>query len=357
MVKYTYSSLVDKYSSFSVPCIEINIKGKKVKTLLAKKNEKDNSLHIKNVDVHLSMEKSSVARITIDDVYDYSKSQLSEVATIGASMEISLGYGSSSTKVFSGYIAQIDYEFNNVFEISIIALDALNLMEQESCPAYYVSKSYDDIVKDVLGKYSSLITKKSLDNLGVTREFISREEKISDLHFIRRLCNECGKMFYVSKGEAFIKDKFDSNPIVNLDIHEMLYSFKLSKSYKNSKIKVIGFDKENHTKDVTGESTVKVSEYKSATTSPQTKVIVMPDISTSADAKKYAESQTKEILKNINTGNIYCIGLPEIEIGKVITISGVDKNTFDKYKFNVTEVIHTIDRSGFNTSVGITGWS
>ncbi len=357
MAKYTYSSQTSKYNNFSVPCIEVNINGKKVKTLLAEKNEKDKALYINKIDIQLSMEKSSVARITMENVYDYSKSTLSQVATIGATIDISLGYGSSSEKVFSGYIAQIDYEFNEVFEISIIALDVLNLMEQEFCPAYYVEKSYDDIVKGILGKYSSLITKKSLDNLGVKREFISREEKISDLHFIKRLCSECGKMFYVSKGEAFIKDKFDSNPIVNLDIHEMLCGMKLSKTYKHSKIKVIGFDKENHTTEVTGESIVKISEYKSATTSPQTKVIVMPDISSSADAKKYAESQTKQILSSINKGNIQCIGLPEIEIGKVITVSGVDKNTFDKYKFNVTEVTHKIDGNNFNTNIGVTGWS
>lgn len=355
--KYTYSDLIEKYNNFHVPCIDIKIDGKKVKTLLALKNEKDKSLKISSLEVHLSMEKSSIANIKIIDVYNYSSSSIDEVATIGASIEILLGYGSSSKSVFYGYIAKIDYEFRGGFLINITALDAINLMEQESYPQYYVSKSYSDIINQIIGKYSSLIIKKTFDDLSITKEFVSREEKISDLQFIRRLCSECGKIFYISDGEAFITNQFDDKPIINLDIHELLREYKFSKMYQNCKVKVIGFDAENYDTEVSGESAVKIAGYKDATTAPQLKVVTAPNISKSADAKKYAETISKNILQGVYTGSVSCIGIPEIKIGKTITVSGVDKSTFDTYKFNISEVLHKIDASGFNTRITINGWS
>ncbi len=355
--KYKYADLKKTYKNFDVPCINISINGKKIKTLLATENKKNQSWKIDFLKVSLSMEKSSMVQIQISDIYDYGSSSITEIAVIGSSIEVMLGYGSESKSVFYGYIAKIDYEFKNQFYMVVTAFDALNLMEQEYCPEYYISKSHSDIINNIIKKYSSVIKKKSIDNISINKEFIGREEKISDLQFIKRLCSECGKMFYMFAGEVFITDKFDAAPVVNLDIHEALTSFKFSKMYQNCKIKVIGMDTENYDTDVTGESDIKISGYEAVTTSPQTKVITVPEISKATDAENYAKNICNDIAKSINAGTIYCIGLPEIKTGGCVTVSGVDKSTFDTYKFNVTEVVHTINYEGFNTVLTVNGWS
>ena len=284
--KYTYESLSNKYQGFKVPCIDIEIDGKKIKTLLADKNEKNKSLKIESIKISLSMEKSSMAQIKVSDVYNYSEGSMADVVKLGSAIRIMLGYGSSSEDVFYGYIAGVDYEFRKNFSITITAFDVLNLMEQQSCPQYYISKSYSDIVKGIIGNYSTLIKKKTLDNLDINKEFVCREERVSDLQFIKRLCSECGKMFYMFAGELFIKDKFDEKPEVNLDIHQLMRSFKFSKRYKNAEIKVIGFDNQKHDEEISGKCSVKISGYADATVSPQVKVITVPEISDSSAAEK-----------------------------------------------------------------------
>lgn len=355
--KYTYDSLNNKYQGFKVPCIDIEIDGKKIKTLLADKNEKNKAIKIESIKISLSMEKSSMAQIKVSDVYDYVEGSMADVVKLGSAIRIMLGYGSSSEDVFYGYIAEVDYEFKGSFNIVITAFDVLNLMEQQSCPQYYISKSYSDIVKSIISGYSTLIKKKNLDSLDINREFVCREERVSDLQFIKRLCGECGKMFYMFAGELFIKDKFDEKPIVNLDIHQLMKSFKFSKRYKNSEVKVIGFDNQKHDEEISGKCSIKISGYADATVSPQVKVVTVPEISNSADAGKYAENICNDIMKKVNTGVIYCTGLPEIKTGGCVTVSGIEKSTFDTYRMNVSEVVHTINDNGFNTIVTINGWS
>lgn len=356
MAKFTYSSLMDKYGKFSVPCIDININGKKVKTLLSNGNEKDSSLDVGCVKVVASMDKSSMAQIKLFDVYNYKSSSIDDVATIGATIDVLLGYGSKSEKVFHGYIARLDYEFRSGINVIITALDVINLMEQESCPMYYTSKSYSDIVTEILNKYSSLIEKKSLDDMSDVKDLVCREEKVSDLGFINRLCSEYGKFFYVSNGEAVITDKFESSPVVNLDIHETIKGIRFSKSYQHAKVKVIGFDPKDHENAVVGESELKVSGYKDATSAPQTRVVIKSNVSTSQEAKQIATGMTKLLGNSINEGTIDCIGIPDITVGSTLTISGFDKSTFDTYTFNVVGVTHTIDSKGFNTKISIRGW-
>lgn len=357
--EYNYNDLSRKYQNFILPYVSIKINGKKVKTLLATENKKDTSLNISYVRVNLSIENSSMAQIRVLDTYNYSNSSINQVVTLGSLIEVYLGYSNdkNTSKVFSGYIARVDYQFGGNFGILITALDVLNLMQQEYCPKYYVSKSYSDVINGILSNYSKLITSKKFDDLNTTKEFLYREEKISDLDFIRRLCHENNKLFFVSNGVAYITDKFDDKPIINLDIHEALKNFSFSKIYTNSKIKVLGFNTENHDTNIVGESSILTNDCKTVTTFPQTKVINNSNISTSSDAKLYADSLIQDIAKNISIGNINCIGLPEITVGKTVTISGVDKSTFDNYKFNVTEVTHLINADGFNTNINITGWS
>lgn len=357
--EYDYNNLSKKYQDFILPYVAIKINGKEVKTLLSTENQKDKSLNVGYVIVNLSIENPSMAQVKILNTYNYSNSSITQVVTIGSTIEIYLGYSNdkNTSKVFSGYIARVDYQFGDNFGVLITALDVLNLMKQEYCPKYYISKSYGDIINDIVGNYSQLITSKKFDTLNTTKEFIHREEKISDLDFIRRLCAENGKMFFVSNGIAYITDKFGDKPIINLDIHEALKTFTFSQIYQNSKIKVIGFDSENHDTEIIAESSITTHNSKTVTVLPQTKVITNPNISTSSDAKNYADSLVQNIAKNTSIGNISCIGLPEILVGRTITISGVDKLTFDTYNFNITKVTHTLDANGFNTNINITGWS
>lgn len=355
--KYTYSELKNKYQDFHTPFIDIEINGKKIKTVLASENKKNQSLKTDYVKINLSLEKSSMAKIQVSDIYDYSGSSFSETVSIGSSIKIMLGYSGSCETVFYGYIAGLDYEFRNGFHVIITAFDALSLMEQQNCPKYYNSKSHSDIVNEIINGYSSLILKKSFDNLSISREFVSREEKISDLQFIRRLCRECGRIFYISAGEAVITDKPDEKPCINLDIHEALKSFRLSERYQNSIIKVTGFDSQKFDSKVSGEYRINISRYQNATASPQTRFFTAPEISQSSEAEKYAEYIGRNIMKNINTGTVHCIGLPEIKTGCCITLSGISKSGFDTFKYNVSEVVHSIDSNGFNTSITINGWS
>lgn len=356
---YTYNDLKEKYKNFSVPNVCININGKKVATLLADDNKKDTALNVSSVVVRLSLDRSSIAEIDVADIYSYSNSSITKVATIGSKIEVYMGYGNDKTvtRVFCGYIAKIDYELSGIFKATITALDVLNLMEQEYCPKYYISKSYDDIVKEVLGKYSALIEESSCDALGVTKEYVYREEKVSDLRFIRRLCSEVGKQFYVSNGTAYINSAFSGKSTINLDIHEVIQYFRISNIYQNSKVKVIGFNPEDHNNSISEECVAKTKGCKTITNAPQTKVVTMSNMDTPTKAKQYAESLAKNVLKDTQKCNIVTIGLPEITVGKTITISNVDKLEFDKYKYNVTEVIHTMDINGFSTNINICGWS
>lgn len=355
--KYTYSELKNKYQDFHTPFIDIEINGKKIKTVLADENKKNQSFKTDYVKINLSLEKSSMAKIQISDIYDYSSSSFSEIASVGAAIKIMLGYSGSCETVFYGYIAGLDYEFRNGFHVTITAFDAISLMEQQNCPGYYNSKSHSDIVNEIINSYSALILKKRLDTLSISREFVSREEKVSDLQFVRRLCRECGRIFYISAGEAVITDKPDEKPCVNLDIHETLKSFRLSERYQNCIIKTAGFDNQKFDSQVTGEYRINISRYQNATASPQTKFFTVPEISQSSEAEKYAEYIGRKIMKNINTGTVHCIGLPEIKTGCCITLSGISKSGFDSFSYNVSEVVHSIDQNGFNTSITINGWS
>ena len=125
--KYKYSDLCRKYNDFKVPCIDILIDGKKIQTTLAVENKKNSAWLISRLKIDLSVEKSSMAKIWIRDVYDYTNRTMQEVASIGSSIEIKLGYASESESTFYGYISEIEYEFNDGFYAVITAFDVISL--------------------------------------------------------------------------------------------------------------------------------------------------------------------------------------------------------------------------------------
>lgn len=353
---YTYKLLQLKYGNFMVPAAKLLVGGTNILGL------KDISIH--SINIRLSLNAANSATFSMNSSYDYEKgafdSNLKKKAVLGKTVEVKLGYGSSLTTVFKGFVASLNISFDVEEGITyeVVALDARRLMMSDNKRIVnHTVNNYSDAVETILKRYKKLCTAK----VEATRDNLDGKvitQNVSDYDFIVQDLIGGGKVdrefFIVGDTAYFRKPKGSGTAMLTLSVGEGLKSFHRSASYLNHKIQFLG-QEEGTGKPLVGEALAK---------SPDTQVNALsdvgvvsesaPDCHSASELKKRAENKAGELEDTSSQATATCVGLAEIVPGRYIKISRVDASVNKKYY--VTGVTHSYTMGGFVTTMEMEGW-
>lgn len=341
----TFESILSKYDSFMVPACKIKVGSTQII------GDKDVLLNF--LEVKLSLDHTGSAHFSLQGNYDYESSSfpsfLKNNLTLGAVVEISLGYSSTVTMVFKGYIATIDmtYDVENGICFDVIAFDARRLMKTDNRPyTLHTSANYSDIVKTIMSRYSALCSLTSDASSDKLEDPVAQRE--SDYDFIVNTIIGEGKLsheFFIVADEAYFRKTKPTQAVITLGITKGLQSFTGSKLYLNRTIEVQGYC-QGSADDIRAEVTAKGDDQKNVISAGVT-FVVAEDCVLDSKAKEIANNYKELLEMNTKMASGITIGIPEIIPGRYVQIEKLDSLVNDKYY--VREVTHTISQEGFTT--------
>ena len=347
----TYEALAKKYKDFLVPAFKIKVRGQ---DLVASLN-----LAVEEISIALSLDAANSCSFTIANAYDrkagaFAKG-IKEQLKLGTVLEVEIGYGSSTTMVFKGYVSELSYEFRDTPVISASALDVRRLMMDGSARmlTHYV-QSYSQAFTEVMERYQKicpdLVIDQTDDNL------VNINQTMSDYDFITKdLTLKAAREFFVLADKAYFRTPQKAqDPLTTLEWGKGLLSFSRNAMYHNAAIRVIGFNEQN--KEVLlGEAESKSDDAQTdVIPQPPPTVYTQPDAVEVAQVNKRAESEGKKKKQKTQGGSGTCIGLPEVVPGRFIQLSKLDPDLDNKYYLK--SVNHTLGGDGFTTKFNVGGW-
>lgn len=339
----SYDSLKTKYGNFAVPAIKITSNGLDLAGMLKMK--------ISQVSVELSQGEACSASFSVEDVYMLTTRMLSPSATavlaLGSVVTVELGYGSTRTKVFQGFISEVTADYSDASSIQVTALDVVRLLMQNQKNYKYQEKTYAAIVKSVMGKYLNLCS--DFSNVEVSADDLKGvTQNSSDFEFLNELAVKANKEFFIFAGALYFrKAQKQKKEILTLEWGKSLLSFRIRESYCNEKVIVQGIDANNAVR-VEESVSVKSSNTIPVIPTPIEILVQKADIKDSAQAKKMLESIKQKKKSELKSGSGRCIGIPELIPGRYIHITGI--NGKQKEKIYLKSVSHSFDENGFSTS-------
>lgn len=346
---YSYADLVRKYDQFRVPVGRVKIDGR----------ELGDGMGVESIRASLSLDKASAVSFTLAGVYDRRSSgfraSVKSMLKLGSAVSLSLGYGSSLTEVFQGYISGVGVDFSGEPVLNVTALDVRGLMmEGTARDEVHVVTTYSAAFQAVMERYQALCSRLSVDATDAD-EITQIAQTTSDYDFVSSvLTHRANREFFVLADTAYFREKAKvTAPVVTLTWGEGLMTFSRSSLYQNLKITVIGFDPEQK-KAVKAQVEEKADEAQKAVGAAQETVITDPDAQEEKKARKRAEQEALERKRRAQSGSLSCVGLPELAPGRFVSVKGLDPELdLDYY---IQEVRHELSGGGFSTTLEIGGW-
>lgn len=342
--QYQYSDLVNRYGNFQVPTYKIKADGNEISGPAG--------AFVTSIEITLSLEYASCAVIHLAGAYDAKKrafsSSLKKSFSLGAILEIELGYLSAHTKIFKGYISSVlmNVSENPVFIITAMDVRKL-MMDSRYKERYFNDTNYSDMVSKVMNDYKGLCSVEcDSSNDKLNRNIY---QKGSDYEFIVNvLGRRMNKEFFVLGDKAYFRTHDSlAAEVMTLEYGLGLLSFTKRSNYLDLSIVTVSYDKAE-TKSVKSEIPAKNKELKSPVLSnPSKEVFVQCDLETVEELKTANSFIAEDKIRKARIGSGRCIGLPEIVPGRYIKIKKTDSGMDGKYY--ITQVKHSLGENGFQT--------
>ncbi len=344
----TFASLKEYYGGFAVPVFKITSGGAELKR---------SECSFEEIVVDNCMgETAGAARFTLTDVYERGSRQFSVAALEklipGKQVSVSLGYGSSVTEVFTGYIGEVRARFlEDDMALTAVCLDARALMRDGSAFASTRDKSVLDVVTAVADRYSPLVNKKDFRLASLEQE-VNITQAGGDLEFLCDAARKRGHYFYIDCGKAVI-GAADATVCVAFDWEQ--FGIEISVRYLDEKLTAYGYDAkrmEAFTAEVTAKNTAKQASLLTVARAQR-----QPLYLGAKAAKEAAAGQASARVAAAVSGTISCVGLPEIKLGQKVKINKFPLTSMGVGDtFIVVSVHHRLTADGgFSTEIGIEG--
>lgn len=351
MSTVSMSSLASKYKDFLVPALKVKVAGSDVVG--------SSAYAVESAEVTLSMETASAASIKLTNVYDVEDrkfvSDVSSDFVLGEIIEVEMGYGSSLTSLFYGYVEEINYELSESPSVHVMAVDVRrSMMDSKKSNIAHKVTSYSDAFNEVVKKYKAAYKSTSVDATDqMDVECIIQNG--NDYKFIKEeLCKKGNRNFFVHAGKVYYKDTSEAPfSTVELEWENDIIFFQRRASFQDTVIRILG-QNVNTKEAVEAEVSVKADDtQKSLMQSEDTEMNA--DIEDSANAQKIADYKAEKAKKKARQASGTCIGIPEILPGGFVKIKNGDRKLIDG-TYSVVEARHTFGSDGYKTSFEAGGW-
>lgn len=347
------SKLEDKYGNFVVPAIKINSSGKELVSSL--------DLSVIEMSISLSLDSAGMVIIKLGDCYDVKNhsftSKIKSAFKLGTIMTVEVGYLSSTTAVFKGYVAGLGAEFLDMPMLVVKLMDVRKLMMTSGVKRLlYEEKNYSDIFKKLMGSYSKLCSVEcdaTSDNLTSPVS-----QSTNDYNFVTNELIGKGKSdreFFVLMDKVYFREPAkNKTPIMSVELGKELLHFSMMADYLDTEINVIGYDPVK-CQNIVSKQKVKTQEkYSPVITPTPESYIIDPDADTEAKAKTRAKALADSEQRKSCFAQGELVGLPEIVPGRYLQIKSLDEIADKKYY--ISEVVHNFTQSSFSTTFESKGW-
>lgn len=341
---YKYDDLANQYGNFKVPSYKVSVGGREISP--------GKDILLSSMSITLSLRYASSVVIDIIGAYNKEKREFSSsvksTLSLGKIIEVEIGYLSSLVKVFKGYICSVSMKVSKNPCISLIAMDVRKLMMDAGYKErYFDDPNYSDMAKKIMNNYLCLC---SLEQKGSSNQLKEKiYQKGSDFDFITKvLAQKLDREFFVFYDKAYFRESNESAAeVITLEYGLSLMEFSKQSGYLDLNIVLVSYDNKEQ-KRTKKEQAVKNKDLKQPVLSTSdSEIIAGWDIRTSEEMTAISNHIVKNKKNKARTGEGTCIGLPQIIPGRYIKINKADNSINGKYY--VTEVIHSIDKSGFMT--------
>lgn len=351
MPTVSMSSLASKYKDFMVPAMKLKAGGHD----LSGKTE----YAVESVELTLSQEASSAASIRLTNAYDLKNrkfvSDVSSDFILGELIEVQMGYGSSLTSLFYGYVDEISYELSDSPSVNVTAVDVRKIMmgSKKSNISHKV-KSYSDAFQEVVKTYSAAYKSTDVDATD-KMDVDCIPQNGNDYDFIKKvLCRKGDRDFFVHAGKVYFKKtSADLFGTVEMEWGRDFFSFQRRATFQDVVIRILG---QNLKKKEEVEAEVKVKgddKQKKLVQSERTEMDA--DIEDTGSAKKIADYKAEQEKKRGRQASGSCIGIPEILPGGHVKIKKGDSSLMDG-TYDVIEARHIFSSDGYRTTFDAGGW-
>ena len=369
MATYEYESLKEKYSSFMKPSIVIRVNDKEL-------TDRKKGFPVGEVEVELtSGYEASVAEFSIFNVYDLIQNEflydeVSKYIFLGSKIEIEMGYRDITTLVFIGVITRVNflYETEGIPCIRVTAMDVKGVMMSGSYDLQLKATNYADAVKEILKRTayeklrnSGIIQNITVDDTPDKRNSMGQEndeasdktiEMVaeSDYEFVVKIGKRNNFEFFTECGNViFRKAKSDTKILMEISPTMPLRNFDISYDITGivEKVVVRGMD-------VSKAKVIKAEKKFSNSISQgnKAKAVIKGSqkvyIDSTLSSKEEAETRVESLMENMSYryGTLRCelIGIPELQPGHFIRMSGLGPGPDNKFYLN--RVKHVYDDEG-----------
>ena len=353
----SYEDLQKKYQEFRVPQIAVYVAGKKLDLTRY-------HLVSATVDATAENEAAGVCELNFSGIFDAKNSEIDTsllgILEVNKSLEIRMGY-SAPVCVFYGKIDTVNVDFSFGEEdgpsLRVGGIDAKGLLMKARQDESKNLESTKEVVQAILDGCKKDDAAKSV-KVGALLQFETplRQEKTSDFNFLCEVARLTNSRFFVSNGEIVFDNvlKSDSDRCVDLAWGKSLMRFTRTVDFSHQVYKVIvtGTKKEDSAA-LKGEATKagvagsgKLASAFFSKEKPETEI--ENALATSEKiAAAIAQAELDRIALDFVTCTGACIGLPDIEVGKWMKISGMGKYVDSTYF--VYTVRHIFDSNGYIT--------
>jgi phage protein D len=360
-----FQTFAERHESFYVPAFVVNVGDLALTQTLA--------IPVSQVEVDLSLGAAGRFSFTVPNTFSIEERKflsaygepVLDTLKFGASVEIKIGYGDHSRlpTMLTGIITEITTGFaeGSTPELQVSGYDNLFPMTLGKRSKSWKDARDSDIVSLLAGEYN-LAT-----DIATTKEQHAQVEQNqeSDFEFVKKLAGRNHFEFYVTPKGAlhFAPPRDREGGIVTLLWGQSLLSFKPEGNLaaQVAEVHVYGWDSDKKKaivgKAAAGEESGYESPRKSggqilrsALKKPPVLEVRQP-VFTEAEAKRRAEAILNDHAKKFLTGEAECLGLPEIQPDRNVTLGNLGE-PFSK-TYYVQQTTHKYDSNGYRTRLKV----
>lgn len=377
MADYTYEALKKKYETFEHSVAVVMVNGKDIS-----KNKAQ--LLISEVEVeNASGFESSIAHFDIQNCFDMEESKfqfdaIQNYITLGFSLQIYMGYGSTASEVFCGVITKVNFQYDNFSGnpfVRVTAMDIKGIMMSSSYSKQLTKTVYSEAVYELLtsgSAYKRMKSKKIMKDIMISdtpdkqaQNQMTAEEKItsvqtielvaeSDYEFVVRAAKKFNFEFFILNGVVYFrKAKSNKTILMELEPSNFLTNFNIEYDITglSGKIEVRGMDVARG-KAITAsrkfENTISNKGDAGQIVKQSTYVSIDPSVQSEADANNRLDTLVEDMSYRFGSIHCECVGMPELIPGRFIKI--INLGTAVSNTFYITTVRHYMDQgNGYRT--------
>lgn len=367
MAKLDVNSLKEKYDNYANPRFRIFIDENEFSSA-------DSGLSISDLVIEMTAGyEASVASFMVYNTFDRDKSEfmlekMTSYFSLGTVVRIALGYGAETMGVFYGFVSKVNFIYQPNYEqnipgIKVSLMDAKGLMMANNHSYQLKSKSYGEAVKEILESepYKDDQFKKMVKEMiifdtpdkkegGGDGQDNPSDETIeivaeSDYEFVVKAAKKFNYDFFTFAGNlSFRQAKVDKEVIIDLKPNSQLIrdlDIEYCISGLVSHVEARGLNTTDGSlisskKDIS--NTVSTKSNAKKLIGKSTKVYLDPTIKNKEDADARVASLVEDISYRFGTLDCELLGLPELQPGFFMKISGIGKSVGNT--FYLTRVCH-----------------